>query len=38
VADLVGFAHAYAERARADHALFVSAFRSDRIPRVSATG
>ena len=38
VSDLVAFAHAYAERARADHALFVAAFRSDRIPQVSATG
>ena len=38
VSDLVEFAHTYAERARADHALFVAAFRSDRIPQVSATG
>jgi uncharacterized protein (DUF2252 family) len=36
VADLTGFAHEYAERARADHRLFVTAFRSDRIPGVSA--
>jgi uncharacterized protein (DUF2252 family) len=37
VADLTGFAHDYADRARADHRLFVTAFRSDRIPGVSAT-
>jgi hypothetical protein len=36
VVDLTGFAHEYAERARADHHLFVAAFRSDRIPGVSA--
>ena len=36
VADLTGFAHDYTERVRADHALFVAAFRSDRIPGVSA--
>jgi uncharacterized protein (DUF2252 family) len=37
VKDLVGFAHTYAERARADHHLFVAAFRSDQIPGVTAT-
>ena len=37
VKDLVQFAHDYADRARADHHLFVQAFRSDEIPRVSAT-
>jgi uncharacterized protein (DUF2252 family) len=36
VADLTGFAHEYAERVRADHHLFVAAFRSDRIRGVSA--
>ena len=37
VADLTRFAHDYAARAREDHRLFVSAFRSDRIPGVSST-
>jgi uncharacterized protein (DUF2252 family) len=37
VKDLVEFAHGYADRARADHHLFVAAFRSDQIPGVSAT-
>jgi uncharacterized protein (DUF2252 family) len=37
VTDMVEFAHSYAERARADHHLFVAAFRSDEIPGVSAT-
>jgi len=37
VKDMVEFAHSYADRARADHHLFVSAFRSDEIPGVSAT-
>ncbi len=37
VADLTGFARDYAERARADHHLFVSAFRADEIPGVTAT-
>ena len=37
VADLTSFAHEYADRVRADHHLFVAAFRSDRIPGVSAT-
>ena len=38
VEDLVGFAHSYAAVARADHELFVDAFRGGRIPEVSATG
>ena len=38
VADLVDFAHAYAEVVRRDHELFVDAFRRGRIPEVSATG
>ena len=37
VADLTGFAHEYAERARDDHHLFVAAFRSDLVPGVSST-
>ena len=37
VADLVGFAHAYAQTVREDHRRFVEAFRSDRIPGVSGT-
>jgi hypothetical protein len=37
VKEMVDFAHSYAERARADHHLFVAAFRSDEIPGVSAT-
>ena len=37
VGDLTEFAHRYARRVRADHQLFVTAFRSDRIPGVSAT-
>lgn len=37
VADLTEFAHRYATRARADHALFVAAFRASRIPGVAAT-
>ena len=37
VADLTRFAHDYAARVREDHRLFVSAFRSDGIPGVSAT-
>jgi uncharacterized protein (DUF2252 family) len=36
VADLVGFGREYAERARADHRLFVDAFRSGRVPHVQA--
>ena len=38
VEDLVGFAHSYATVARKDHEMFVDAFRSGRIPEVSATG
>ena len=34
VADVVAFGLAYGERARADHALFVDAFRNGRIPGV----
>jgi hypothetical protein len=37
VADLTAFAREYAERARADHHLFVAAFRADEIPGVTAT-
>jgi len=37
VADLTRFAHGYAERARADHRLFVAAFRDNRMPGVSST-
>lgn len=34
---VVAFAHDYARRVRADHALFVDAFREDRIPGVSSS-
>jgi uncharacterized protein (DUF2252 family) len=34
---VVDFAHAYARQVRADHALFVDAFRSGRIPGVSSS-
>jgi uncharacterized protein (DUF2252 family) len=34
---VVEFAHTYAARVRADHALFVDAFRSGAIPQVAAT-
>jgi uncharacterized protein (DUF2252 family) len=37
VAWVVGFAHDYAAQVRADHALFVEAFRSGAIPGVSST-
>jgi uncharacterized protein (DUF2252 family) len=37
VKDMVEFAHSYADRARSDHRLFVTAFRSDEIPGVTAT-
>ena len=37
VAWVVEFAHSYAARVRADHALFVDAFRSGAIPGVAAT-
>jgi uncharacterized protein (DUF2252 family) len=36
VTDLTGFARDYAERARADHHLFVAAFRADEIAGVTA--
>ncbi|WP_345712149.1 DUF2252 domain-containing protein [Kineococcus glutinatus] len=36
VAEVVDFAHSYAARARADHALFVDAFRSGRLLGASA--
>jgi uncharacterized protein (DUF2252 family) len=38
VADLVDFAHSYAERTREDHRLFVDAFRAGRIPGISSSG
>lgn len=38
VADLTAFAHAYAERTRADHALFVDAFRHGAFDAVDPTG
>jgi hypothetical protein len=34
---VVDFAHTYAARVRADHALFVDAFRSGAIPGVSSS-
>ena len=37
VKEMVEFAHSYADRVRADHHLFVAAFRSDGIPGVSST-
>jgi uncharacterized protein (DUF2252 family) len=37
VDDVVAFAHEYAARARADHALFVEAFRAGRVKGVHAT-
>ena len=38
VADLIAFAHSYAERTREDHRLFVDAFRAGRIPGISSSG
>ena len=38
VADVVAFGIEYGERARADHALFVDAFRNGRIPGVGPSG
>jgi uncharacterized protein (DUF2252 family) len=38
VADLIAFAHSYAERTREDHQLFVDAFRAGRIPGISSSG
>ena len=37
VAWVVEFAHEYAAQVRADHALFVEAFRSGAIPGVAST-
>jgi uncharacterized protein (DUF2252 family) len=37
VADLVAFAHSYAERTQEDHRLFVDAFRDGRIPGIAST-
>ena len=37
VADLVAFAHEYAQQVRADHSLFVEAFRAGRIRGVEST-
>jgi uncharacterized protein (DUF2252 family) len=37
VADLVDFAHAYANRTQEDHRLFVDAFRDGRIPGIAST-
>ena len=37
IAWVVAFAHDYARRVRADHALFVDAFREDQIPGVSSS-
>ena len=34
---MVDFAHTYAAQARADHELFVEAFRSGQVPGVTAT-
>jgi uncharacterized protein (DUF2252 family) len=38
IADLIGFAHSYAERTRVDHRLFVNAFRAGQIPGISSSG
>jgi len=38
VADLTEFAHGYAARVRADHRLFVDAFRAGEIPGISSAG
>ncbi|HEV7870332.1 MAG TPA: DUF2252 domain-containing protein [Modestobacter sp.] len=38
IADLIAFAHSYAERTRADHRLFVDAFRAGQIPGISSSG
>jgi uncharacterized protein (DUF2252 family) len=38
IADLTAFAHAYAERTRADHRLFVNAFRAGQVPGISSSG
>ncbi|MCU1618846.1 MAG: hypothetical protein JWR41_852, partial [Modestobacter sp.] len=38
IADLLAFAHSYAERTRDDHRLFVDAFRAGQIPGISSSG
>jgi uncharacterized protein (DUF2252 family) len=38
VADVVDFAHGYAQRTREDHRLFVDAFRAGLIPGISSSG
>lgn len=38
IADLTAFGHEYGARARADHRLFVDAFRAGRIPGISSSG
>jgi uncharacterized protein (DUF2252 family) len=38
IADVVDFAHGYAQRTREDHRLFVEAFRAGRIPGISSSG
>nr|WP_281372064.1 DUF2252 domain-containing protein [Modestobacter versicolor] len=38
IADLVDFAHGYAQRTREDHRLFVDAFRAGQIPGISSSG
>jgi uncharacterized protein (DUF2252 family) len=38
IADLIAFAHSYAQRTRDDHRLFVDAFRAGRIPGISSSG
>jgi uncharacterized protein (DUF2252 family) len=38
IVDLIAFAHAYAQRTRDDHRLFVDAFRAGQIPGISSSG
>jgi uncharacterized protein (DUF2252 family) len=38
IADLIAFAHSYAQRTRDDHRLFVDAFRAGAIPGISSSG
>jgi uncharacterized protein (DUF2252 family) len=38
IADIVDFAHDYAQRTRSDHRLFVDAFRDGLIPGISSSG
>jgi uncharacterized protein (DUF2252 family) len=38
IADVVDFAHGYAQRTREDHRLFVNAFRAGQIPGISSSG